>query len=747
MGLARGPGRRRWLNKKLLLVSGLALLGVKLILETRVLLLFLWATSSSMHSPQVRSHETQEAVYAIVAPNGLLVREAESLQSPMVGTLPFGSLIIIANADGTVSTGNNSTSTIKGTNRMKLKFPYQGYISVGPIVRVRKIVGELDGSNMNSDVDPEEEQQQQSSNVPVEEETAVSCQCCTWNATPSSMTWKEWQSGRYSSSSLPLWVIPTRPLGTNSWLDQVPIGSGRTGALVGGTLGAQVMPLSTAGLFIPPPQTATATAPANNPHRPSWNVFFEARQALLRGDASTATRLADELFQTTTRTNPMAMFQYAADITFVATRNPITGAMARNNHDNGQTRSRSTSGRILPWQQRTSKQKQSLSPRNELVQKLLSSLTFRDSSQTATTNHTLGSADNKKVVPISQTYGAGQLDLKDGIYRENFVSQGNQIPDGTGTGTRTERLLHHREWFSSFANHIVMGRLKCQTLPEPFSHDPHHVKSQKCLNLAFSLSRSDGPKSSVFSTASAHLLDGTSHDLLTAGANHYHSLDSKRAALHLSIVPQPGTHTTAPTVHVCGVIVCHSEITHSYGSTGNLQVEAFSDGRVTCSNAASADIFISVEIASRGHDIAGQGETSNRTPQELRSLCEARLVKALQKGYTKLRETHSEDFGAVMEGTDFHFHTNETNGPRLCDGHALSDVLKSKSKLDCSECINHETRKEEREAQRNDIELTPSLLRRHFQYSRYLLVSSASSAVPNLQGIWADGPTSAWNGE
>jgi hypothetical protein len=201
------------------------------------------------------------------------------------------------------------------------------------------------------------------------------------------------------------------------------------------------------------------------------------------------------------------------------------------------TRSRSTSGRILPWQQRTSKQ--SLSPRNELVQKFLSSLTYRDSSQPAITNHTLGSADNTQVVPISQTYGAGQLDLKHGIYRENFVSQGNQIPQGGTDGTRTEQLLHHREWFLSFANHIVIGRLKCRTLPEPFLHDHRHVKSQKskCLNLAFSISRSDGLKSSVISTALAHLLDDTSNDLLTAGANHYPNLDSKRAALHLSIDP------------------------------------------------------------------------------------------------------------------------------------------------------------------------------------------------------------------
>lgn len=34
-----------------------------------------------------------------------------------------------------------------------------------------------------------------------------------------------------------------------------------------------------------------------------------------------------------------------------------------------------------------------------------------------------------------------------------------------------------------------------------------------------------------------------------------------------------------------------------------------------------------------------------------------------------------------------------------------------------------------------------------FWLSKYLLVSSASRSVANLQGLWADGPESAWNGD
>ncbi|MGG2367878.1 hypothetical protein ACE4ZV_26405, partial [Salmonella enterica] len=34
-----------------------------------------------------------------------------------------------------------------------------------------------------------------------------------------------------------------------------------------------------------------------------------------------------------------------------------------------------------------------------------------------------------------------------------------------------------------------------------------------------------------------------------------------------------------------------------------------------------------------------------------------------------------------------------------------------------------------------------------YQYGRYLLLSSARRSATNLQGLWSDGPTSAWNGD
>jgi hypothetical protein len=34
-----------------------------------------------------------------------------------------------------------------------------------------------------------------------------------------------------------------------------------------------------------------------------------------------------------------------------------------------------------------------------------------------------------------------------------------------------------------------------------------------------------------------------------------------------------------------------------------------------------------------------------------------------------------------------------------------------------------------------------------YQYGRYLMFSAASHGVSNLQGLWADGPMSPWNGD
>ncbi len=46
-----------------------------------------------------------------------------------------------------------------------------------------------------------------------------------------------------------------------------------------------------------------------------------------------------------------------------------------------------------------------------------------------------------------------------------------------------------------------------------------------------------------------------------------------------------------------------------------------------------------------------------------------------------------------------------------------------------------------------DPQLDPQLLNSAHLFSKYLLLSAERIGVSNLQGLWADGPISAWNGD
>lgn len=121
-----------------------------------------------------------------------------------------------------------------------------------------------------------------------------------------------------------------------------------------------------------------------------------------------------------------------------------------------------------------------------------------------------------------------------------------------------------------------------------------------------------------------------------------------------------------------------------------------------------------------------------RSPQELKLDCQKRLLRALEDGYEKLRELHASKFDKVMSGMDFSLIDTESNDG--CDGRDFS--VDPSTNLHCGT----------KESTSSANALSPSLLRRQFQFSRYLLLSSAASSVPSLQ-FWVDGPVSAWSGE
>lgn len=102
-------------------------------------------------------------------------------------------------------------------------------------------------------------------------------------------------------------------------------------------------------------------------------------------------------------------------------------------------------------------------------------------------------------------------------------------------------------------------------------------------------------------------------------------------------------------------------------------------------------------------------------------LTQKQLSKALRKKYSLLKENHEEDFEELFE----------------------------RCSLDLGKSANDSLPTDIRLKRFAAGEKDPSLIALYFQYGRYLLISSSryGTLPANLQGIWADGFQTPWNGD
>ena len=773
--------------------------------------------------------------FVVTSPNGLTVRShlaqtstvAASSESFVVGTLPFGSIVLLAHVHRwtypdwwsawsplSVSTPSQDTST---TICMQMIYPYEGYVDVFQGNNVKPLVGTID----------REQQQQDQQQDPTRKE-ASEIQCCDSRDSRSnsngidsshkantSITWEEYRNGAYNAEGdSPQWTIqyqppstrgddsalPTPPWMAPTWLDQVPIGSGRDGALVGSTASASVVPISTAALFVPPPVAAagkvkspSAFGKARRERKPDdGRLFAAAREALLRGDHGEANRLIGQLQAESSRENPFASLEYAADLIVAFTAHPLQFRShdVNNNDEKGamqtqtqrrlkrasaaeraadrirRTKTAAVAGAGSVGGEPSGRWQRDRSARGVLIENLISTVEARGTNLTAV--H--GMEDRLEQVspyPLRPLLERGQLDLQRGVYSESFVVAANTQDfvnslvvqqshanassiNNTRQQRSDRRLLHHREYFAALEEHIIASWFQCHGLPSS-SRTRDENRSQKisnlfsrrqkqtpnCLNMAMALSRSDASKSSVSSIAWSELISAnqtTFEKGSTKEDSHPPRRKYMRGMIGVSLRSNSApTSEVAPDVEVCGIVTCHGN--------ENIAMTISEDGKVICSSSSSAEVFVAIELQSKGNDVQRDNGIVRSTDQ-MKVDCQTRLFRALEAGYDALRERHVNKFNQSMTEMDFRFvEKNEKEGHtlRACDGSASS--VKPSKNLSCK------AKEENPHVTSADTgALSPSQLRRQFQFSRYLMLSAAASSVPNLQ-FWVDGPVSAWSGE
>ncbi len=188
---------------------------------------------------------------------------------------------------------------------------------------------------------------------------------------------------------------------TLEWIDQRPIGSGRIGALVGGTLTSEVIPLSMEGFFVIRGYSGEQDSSGISANFQSSRDFFT------KGDLSNA---QEKLHGLQKSQPPLGTFQYISDLTFIYSSYPLVARHGALDLVQGS--------------------------KGGLVAALTKMFTLSDN-----TNHGFG--------PIERSYN--DLNTKTGVATTQFM-----VDDEDGV-----HRTHRRVWFASVVDNLIVGKVEC----------------------------------------------------------------------------------------------------------------------------------------------------------------------------------------------------------------------------------------------------------------------------------------------
>jgi hypothetical protein len=333
----------------------------------------------------------------------------------------------------------------------------------------------------------------------------------------------------------------------------------------------------------------------------------------------------------------------------------------------------------------------------------------------------------------------GVLDIGQGIAHTQILER--SVPTGAETYPKGETALrwHHREWFGSGEDDVLVSTMTCHSA---YTVDGASTR-EPCLNVALQLSREHNPELTPAVTITATPLTLTA-ELRKRWSSSTASGETPtvRAAQFLMKLGRTEGVQVPDTV-VTGVALC-------VGPSAELHIKDAikSDDAVPVVLCNGAErLYLIVNVQSNGKTYTG--DLIHRSGEELFSLSVQRIQSALNKGIASLREDHVRDFSAKMNRVGLRIDpllpVNSERESQTCTASPLSHRLESFQ----DGCFTHSnaTNGDSAMSPQQHIVADADLAGQLFQYGRYLMLSAGSGAVMNLQGLWADGPGAAWNGD
>ena len=437
------------------------------------------------------------------------------------------------------------------------------------------------------------------------------------------------------------------------WTSQWPIGTGRFGALVGGTAEHEIVPLSISGLYV----SRKDRHVKRNLNTSKLEDFRAARESLRNGDIDNTLHYLAEISE-----NSVGMFQYAADLNFAFSRNAFISSTLVEEKSNNRKPSPKQPQRRPPSQTISSRRRSKLDISKELEGKFQKN-------------------EGSELLSDSLHFFESNLDMKHGVVSAVHVTANPKTNIITGTT---------RDWFASNTDQVIVADFKC-IIADDVS------KISNCMNAALRVARQDHPDYQV---------NTVSQDIKPYNI----SSTSEKAAISsysLDLSFSESSQLLLPNVHICAVFTCSSSV-NAYDSQFSFHKLDTAEDVLVCNGADSFSAIISVSL-DQHHIVSKEPSPSGDViAKKLQIECWNKLSPAVALGISELRSRHVADFSKQMSLTQL-----DIKSPPQPTNRTSTDTL---------------------------------TISRMYQYARYLHLSSARHSVSNLQGLWADGPTSAWSG-
>jgi hypothetical protein len=492
---------------------------------------------------------------------------------------------------------------------------------------------------------------------------------------------------------------------SGQWGQQFPIGNGLFGAFVGGTNQHEIIPLSTNDFYVysreamesvqhgrpidhenaekDMPDTPTANAPADSP--PASFPRFPLHNYLQHEE-----RLKEHI------QGSLGYFEYLLDIVMLfdsSDFSELQNQMRFPTH----SRPNAKQPKPVPAPKLAPEKLCRRNPMTRNRQVLLCD------AQRHLSQHIKGSSfweekdiqtseKSSRIVIAQQSY----LNLQRGISNSFLLDVDGFANTASETEKSRQAKFQYREWFVNEEYQVMVGQYHCLLMGGVSSHNLNGQRN--CLDWTIFINRQARPNQED-PTDSQALQFATNWSQQQRPHPFGSSLQNRDTvgSVAMTATVKSSPSKLSPTVVVCALFFCLED-----GANHSSQ---FQDGDIFhCEGAQQGLLLLSI---AKAESLLGQDPRKyiEQDEKRLSEKCWEQLNRANEASVNVLRENHLQAFANRMTRVEV----------------SIESSSDKKSVLTANNM---------------------------FQYGRYLMFSSTSrNSVANLQGLWSEGPFSAWNGD